>query len=252
MTITDETEKVIDDSQVEDDDQVIDDANEVAGDAQSGIESILEKHNFSSVEDLESALESGTTLQDLIGDRDAVKLVRDAETLQTYEKTWAKEDRAKLQDEETPEETIARLTTELSKTNESLANRGRADQDAERQEKQIKAFKKVISGEVDKEDFPKEMEKFLGIFTGLKHPANKVKLDDLAGAKSMAKSQVKLLKDLEQIVIRRYLDGKAKIIDVEETAATDVPVDKGKPVKTLKDARKILSDKVQAILKNKM
>ena len=248
-TIVDETEKVIDDPE----ETVVDDTDDkVTDDAQAGIDAILEKHNFTSVEDLEAALDSSTTLKDLIGDRDAVKLIRDAETLQNYEKTWAQEDRQKLADEETPEETVVRLTKELEQTSKALEGKNLADQDANRLQKQIKAFEKVVSGEVSKEDFPEEMEKFLGIFTGLKHPANKVKLDDLVGAKNMAKNQVKLLKELEQVIIRRYIDGKANIVDVEEIAATDAPVDKGKMTKNLKDARKILQEKVLLILKGKV
>jgi len=258
-TIVDDTEKVIDDSGA---DKVVDDADKVADNAdkvvdkvadkaQAGIDTILEKHNFTSIDDLEAALGKGQTLAELIGDRDAVKLVRDAEKLNKYEEAWKKEDQLKLQDEETPEETISRLTKEVTEKESQLKSRDMAAEDQKKIEKQIKNFEKTVTNEVSKEEFPEEMEKFLGIFTGLKHPALSVKLDDLAGAKSMAKNQVKLFRELEQVVIRRYIDGKAKIIDVKPVDTSDAPVDKGAKVGNLKDARKILRERVATLLKGK-
>lgn len=250
--VIDTTEKIIDDPDL--DKAVIDDPDKVStdrDDAQSAVDLMLEKHNFASLEDLESALESGQTLKDMIGDRDAIKLVRDAETLAEHEQNWAKEDRLKLMDEETPEESIARLTKEISEKDAQLKSRDTADADAKKLEKRIRNFEKAITSEVDKEKLPKDLEKFLGIFTGLKHPVNSIQLDDLAGAANHAKSQVKLLRELEQVVIRRYIDGKAAVIDVPETDTTDAPVDKGKKVDNLDQARKILHERVTNLFKKK-
>lgn len=259
--IKDDTEKIIDDPSVKDDkdktvddpvDKVVDDkTKDKVVDAKSSLDKILEKHEFGSIDDLETALESGKTLQELIGNKDAVKLVRDAETLNKYESDWAKEDELKLQDEETPEESIKRLTGEVKEAKKVLSARDTADEDAKKTQQQVTKFEQVINSAVSKEDIPKEFDKFLGLFMGLKHPVNAIKLTDLAGAKDHAKSQVKLFREFEQVAIRRYIDGKAKIVDVKETDTTDTPVNKGAKVESLKDARKILQERVSNILKGK-
>ncbi len=77
------------------------------------ISGILDKHGLTSAEELGEFIDNLTSLKGRIGDEDPEELLKAKQTLQTYHKEWAKQEREKIREKETPEETIARLEKEL-------------------------------------------------------------------------------------------------------------------------------------------
>lgn len=210
------------------------------------IQDILDKHGYDSLDDLEDQFENLKELQSIIGKRDAKKLIEDSEYLEKVKAYWKEQEDLKKREEESYEETADRYKKEIQDLEKQLKDRDKKD--AKRKEekqaqveadKLIRSFNSTVKSEIDKiQDFPKEYKPFLREFLGVDNPANEIDIGLKPEVRAMAKEGIKKFQDLEQLIIRRYLDGKTSIPKISSTEET--PVKKETKIGSLKDARSAL------------
>lgn len=225
-----------------DDEDVVVDDDEVEG-AEGRIQAVLDKLGYDDLEELIEDFDSLKELQDTIGDKDAKKLVEDAEYLAKVKEFWKQQDEAKKRESETHDETIERLEREKKEAEDKLLERDKKDakkkeqiEQAKKAEKLLKSFNSTVLAEIDKvKDIPKEYRPFLQEFLGVDNPANEINIGVRPEVRKMAKDGIKKFYDLEQIIIKRYVDGKIKTPKI--TPAEETPVNDEVKPKNLKEAR---------------
>jgi len=213
------------------------------------VQVILDKYGYDSYEELEEDFGSLKELQELIGKRDAKQLIEDSEYLAKVKEYWEQQEEAKKREDESFEETIERLEKEQKKLEQQLKDKDKkeADRRAEKEaqvraEKLIQSFNTTVTAEIDKmKDFPKEYKPFLREYLGVDNPANEIDIGLKPEVRSMAKEGIKKFQDLEQLIIKRYLEGKTETPKISSDTA-QTPVDKEKKPKNLGEARKMLFD----------
>lgn len=241
-TDADETDDtVITDEDLSDDDKI--------SEAQDRVQDILDKFGYDSLEDLEADFDNLKELQDTIGTRDANKLVEDAEYLAKVKEFWAEQDEAKKRESETADETIERLEREKKETEQKLKDRDKADakkreekEQAAQAKKMLNSFYSTVNDEIGKvKDLPKEYKPFLKTFLGVNNPMNEINIGVKPEVRKTAKALIKDFNNFEQVIIKRYLDGKIETPKIS-SSSTETPVDTEKQPKNLEEAREHLRD----------
>ena len=223
------------------------DVDKKAGEKTQAVQSVLDEYDIDSPEQLGEFLKNLSGLKDQLGKSDLAELKENSALLKKYQKHWAKEESAKKEDGETPEETIERLKKENRRIDKEMRN-DRAEQDRAAEASQdLKTFNSTVTSSVEaNKDVPVEYRKFLGEFLGVGNEINEVDLDDKAGVKRVAKAGAKKLQEFEQAVIKRYLKGKTETPKISTAAETSSE----KPVKiTKKNAKAMAIERITAGMK---
>jgi len=215
-----------------------------AAESEDTIQTILDKHGYDSYEELEKAFGSLKELQDLVGNRDAKQLIEDSEYLAKVKDYWAQQEEEKTKQDESFEETIERQEKKNLELEQKLKDRDTKEaKDKEAKEAQvnaerlIKSFDSTVSAEIDKlKDFPKEYKPFLREYLGVKNPAKEIDIGLKPEIRSMAKEGIKKFQDFEQLIIKRYLEGKTDTPKISSDG-TQTPVDKEKKPQNLEESR---------------
>lgn len=191
--------------------------------AEKRLTKVLEKSGFDSTEDLEKALDQGKSLQELIGTRDAKKLVEDADTLKKYQEYWALQDAQKQEDDEESEETITRLKQEAEDLKKELTQDKEATKATEASKKALKTYENEIGKIVETHSLPKDSNEMLKMLLGMDNPLLDVDITDSAAvqrsAKDVATKFLTFTKTLKQQAIDEYAAGKSKIIPISSTTS---------------------------------
>jgi len=184
--------------------------------AEKSLTAILDDGGFESVEELNEALKAGMSLQQLLGDNDAAKLIKDSETLQKYNEYWARADAEKLEAKETPEQTIARLKEENKKVTDASRRSEQDRQSSEDGVRIIAAYDKEVTKVVEAADLSAEHIGIAAMLLGVDNPANKVDVEDVKAVRIMAKAGVDKFKafvdDVRQQAVDEYAAGKSKLV----------------------------------------
>ena len=241
--VVDKTAEIIDD---EDLDKDLDAGNKpadaelkIAQKDQQFLKDTLDTYGLDSPEDLESFLENLTSLKGKVADRNLDELIEKAETLEKYQEYWAAQEANKLKDEEDPDETVARLEKELKAIKSSKTQEEQGRKQAEIAEKSIKEFNSEIRTFLTKQEHvPKEYAPFISMLMGVDNPSNEVNLDSKPEIRKMAKSMLKKVEQFEQLVIKRFKDGKTKIPAMSETETPAPDDSRGKKIMNLAEAKK--------------
>lgn len=229
------------------DDDLVDDDQVTA--SEDRIQAILDQHGYDSLEELEEAFGSLKELKELIGTRDAKQLIEDSEYLAKVKAYWEQQEEDKKRQDESFEETIARLEKDKEDLNKKLKDRDKKEAQEKEQreaqvhaEKLIKSFNTTVVGEIDKTtDIPKEYKPFLKEYLGVDNPANEIDISLKPEIRSMAKEGIKKFQALEQLIIKRYLDGKIETPKIP-SSGSETPVDKEKKPQNMEEARQMLFD----------
>ena len=202
---------------------------------------ILDKHGLGSPEELAEFIDSLVGLKGKIGDHDPEELLKARETLEAYHHEWAKKEREKLRENETPEDTIKRLEKELKDEQTRKAKNEQKARKAESAKQALKTYADVVGSAIASDTtIPAEYRPFLMELMGVDSPVNTVNILDRAGVRKLTKEHgIKLLKDFEQLVIKRYRDGKAEIPVVPPAASGNPPVTGEAKPKNLNEGRQL-------------
>lgn len=212
----------------------------------STIQSLLDEHDIGSPEELKTFVANLATLKDKIGDADLEELKANSKLLKRYQKTWAEAESSKLEEDETPEETISRLKREKQGEKDKRKADQRDREEARENKALLDSFNKSVSKSVKaQKDFPESYHDILSEFLGVGNEINEIDLDDKASINRITKAGAKKLMKFEQTVISRYLKGKAKVVKMTSTADETPPATK--PVKNLNEARGIFKERLHKI-----
>ena len=186
--------------------------------AEKRLTDILEKHGFDSADELEVALGQGLSLQDVLGNRDAKKLIADAEYLQEVKEYWAKQERIKQEENEDPEETAARLKKELAERDKRDADAKASAEEEKSRKEALSNYETAIAKAVDSEGFDEKGAEFVKMMMGIKNPFFEIDINDRKAVKAMASEQAKGFKkfiaDVRQQAVDDYAKGKSEIVPI--------------------------------------
>ncbi|KKM00638.1 hypothetical protein LCGC14_1802430 [marine sediment metagenome] len=190
--------------------------------AEAKLTELLSKTGFETTEDLETALESGKSLKELLGSRDAKKLIADSETLSKAVQKRDAEKLSRMEEEETPEQTIARLKQD----NDNLYDFNKKQEDEKiaslNTDRALSTFNERIASTVDGTEGLSDSEKsLLNQFLGVDNPLNDVDMEDLSEVSKLAKTGIKdfqgFVKNVRQQAIDEYAAGNSKLTPISKT-----------------------------------
>jgi len=212
----------------------------------STVQSLLDEHDIGSPEELKTFVANLANLKDKIGDADLEELKANSQLLKRYQKSWQEAESKKLEENETPEETIARLKKEKGEEKEKR----KADQQEREEERENKILldsfnKRVVKSVKAQKDLPESYHGILSEFLGVGNEINDIDLNDKASINRITKAATKKIMEFEQTVINRYLKGKAKVVKM--TSTTDETPPATKPVKNLNAARGIMKERLRKV-----
>jgi len=245
-TPDDDKAKVVKDDKKDDDKGALPDVDEKTDEKTQAVQSILDEYDIDSPKQLGEFLKNLSGLKDQLGDVDLEELKKNSALLKKYQKHWAKEEEAKKEDGETPEETIARL----KKQNEQLDRKRRDEaemyENAEADKRALNNFNSTVTKAVDALSVPSAMRPFLLKALGVNNEINEVDMSDKVGIKRITKAAFKDMKELQQAFIKDYLKGKTEIPKISTSAGT--PSDKPVTI-TKKNARAIAIERLKGLIK---
>lgn len=176
--------------------------------AQETLNDLMEEHGFDSMEDLTEELNSGKSLKEILGGRDAAKSMKQVETLESYEEYWAMQEETRKREEETETDTVKRLEKRALEAEKALKIRDNELHAAKEAEIALSAFNSDIKNFLKSEEVPDEYRGIFAKFMGVDNPFNEIDITDKAAVRKFAKTMKKELLDHEQAVIKRYRKGK--------------------------------------------
>ena len=209
---------------------------EVAVKAKEKLDELLETHGYDSLEDLSTAIQKSNDVATKLGEADLAEILEKASTLDRYNEYWAAEDVKKKSDEE-PEDSVTRVEKKLDSFISGKEKEVSDKKALEESERVVTGFNDEITSFIKgQEEVPEEYRPLMGEFLGVKNPFNEVDITNKVAVRKMAKDGIKKIQDFEQVVIKRYMDGKIKIPDITKTEGA--APDTGKlNIKNLKEAR---------------
>ena len=214
-----------------------------AEDTTKAIQGFLEENDITSPDQLKELLD----LKARVGGADLDELEENSALLKKYQKHWAKEEESKREDDETPEETIARVKNEKANLEKALKSEQSRQEEAQESQELLKTFNNTVSSALEAEkDLPKEYLPFLKEFMGVDNPINEVGLDDKKSIKKIAKNSVKKILAFEQLAIKSYQKGKADVPAI--STSTETPSD-APPKITKEKVRAVMTERLKGFLK---
>jgi len=211
------------------------------------IQSVLDEYSIDSPEQLGDFLKNLSEIKDQVGDEDLEELKRNSVILKKYQKHWAKKEREKQKEDETPEESIARLEKENEKKDKAIEKEQTRMKEVEVNQRLLKNFNSTVTSAVEaNKDVPTEYRKFLSEFLGVNNEINEIGMDDMAGVKRIARVAAKKLNKHNQEVIKSYLKGKT---DPPPMSSSDeAPPDKPEKI-TKKNLKAVMTERLQGFMK---
>ena len=218
--------------------------------AEKSLQGILEKHNLGSVDDLSSRLQQGQEISEILGNKDAAKLVEDSAYLGKVKNYWADQETQKLEEGETPDQTIARLKGDNANLREDFASKNAKRDETDASLGAIETFNSTVNTSIEGLEGMTPAEKaMLGIYLGVENPSNEIDIADTTAVKKItAEGTVKFQKfvaEVKQSAIDEYSQGKSKILPLSKTstapaskAVEKTPISKDATVQETFDAAK--------------
>ena len=242
--ITDTTKIDVTGEKVDDKSSSIDPGEfEKAQEGAKALSGLLKDQGFDSTEDLVKALSSGNDLKGKIGDAKVDDLLAKSKTLDNYEQYWATQDTKTKREEETSDETVARLEKRLDAFESGKKREDLKKSQLEESKKVLDVYGSEIKDVLEKDTaISEEYRPFLSEFLGIDNPANEVDITNRTEVRKMAQGGIKKVQNFEQAVIKRYIDGKIKIPDMTKTEPVETDSIKEKQPKTIAEARKMATE----------
>ena len=205
--------------------------------AEKALNEMLQEHGLLDVEELKDALKTGKSLKEILGDRDAKKLLEDSKRLAEINEHWDAEKRTKEREGMSNEDYIAKLeqqNLELKRSSEDFRS---TVAEREHSKKVIESFTRDIdrvveTAELELSDSERSL---LRLYLGVDNPANMIDIEDRTAVRSMAKEGVTkfqtLIQSIKQHAIDEYAAGKSKLnVDTSKGSSNAETVVQPKPI----------------------
>lgn len=191
--------------------------------AQKSLDDVLKANEFESIEDLKAAVDSGKTLQELLGDRDANQLIKDAAELKEIKAYWLEQEAVKKEEEEEPADTVERLKREKKELELQYSQKDAKEKEAKEIQATVDRFGKTVKKAVEDAGFEGESAEIAELFLGSNNPFNEVDITDPKAVKEMAKSGAEKLQrfiaNVKQQAVDDYAKGKSDLIPITPSDA---------------------------------
>lgn len=199
--------------------------------AEATLDAILQEYQFLDIEELKAELAKGRSLSQVLGSRDAKKVLDDAQYAEKVRQHWDAEKKAKAVEGETPEQRVARLekeNEELRRSSEEFKNevmtREHAKQVVENFGTEVD---KVIATTLAETPLPDHEKSLLKLFLGVDNPANMIDIEDQMAVRKMARDGISqfqsLVQKIKQAAIDEYAAGKSKLtVDTTKGGSANV------------------------------
>lgn len=205
-------------------------------------QSILDESGIS-VEQLKELVDSDKSLKDLLGDRKLEDVLEKAGKLEEYESQWKIDDEAKKREDETPEDTIARLDQQIADSNTKQNNQESASREKVEADEALSAYDTNVESVISSNDIPDSHKAFLKGILQSSNPAMSVDISNKADVGKMVKEMVSQLKSFNDGVIKDYTDGKGGILPISPSAPSSSD-GKGNQPKTIAEATRGVVEKL--------
>lgn len=208
---------------------------------------LVEKNGLEDVADLKDLVESGRKVHGKQVDLDKLdEITEKAATLDRYNKHWERQAELQKRQQETPEQTISRLQSQLEETNGKFTAKEQAEIQAKEAKKQIVFYEESVREQLESEEgMGKEEKEFLMFSLGIGNDCNEINITDKRAIRKLVNDGSKkfnnLVKAIEEKAIKNYLAGKKEIPNVpsnDGSAATTKP----EPIKGLKAMRNLFRE----------
>jgi len=199
--------------------------------AEAALDAILQEHGLLDVEELKAALAKGQSLSQLLGTRDAKKVLEDADYATRVRQTWDKDKVAKAQATETPDEKVARLEKENETLRRSSEEFRTSVESREHAKKVVENFgsevDRVIAAVTSEAPLPDHEKSLLKLLLGVDNPANMIDIEDQVSVRKMARDGIgrfqTLVQKIKQAAIDEYAAGKSKLtVDTTKGGSANV------------------------------
>ena len=200
--------------------------------AQAALDAILQEHGLLDTEELKAALASGQSLKQILGTRDAKKLLEDSDYLAKVKSHWDAEKTAKTREGESPDARIERLEKEnsdLKRTHDEFKSTVQTREHAQKVVQNYGSEVDRVIGSLES-PVPTTEKELLTLFLGVNNPANMIDIEDQTAVRKMARDGIarfqNLIQAVKQSAIDEYAAGKSKLT-VDTTKSGSVPVQSG-------------------------
>lgn len=218
------------------------------------IEAILDKYGLESPDELKDFLDNLATVREKLAGEDLEEILQNHKEMQKFRREWARAQREKLKEQETPEQTIERLERELAAIESERAKSAKEQKRAESAKRAVEAYYRTVRQAIQAdESIPEDYRPFVEAIMGVESPVNDIDIEDRAAVRKAWKTWgAKLAKDFEQAVIRRYRAGKAEIPKVPPPSGQQAaPLPGEAKPKTLSEARRLAHQSLAALFGRK-
>lgn len=192
--------------------------------AEKQLTTILEQYGFENADDLEEALESGVSLKELLGDRDAESLIESADTLSRYEDYWSKQEREKTLENETEVDTITRQERENQELRDKLQRVDDTNREHVESKATLKDFNSAVSQVVKSSNLSDSESEMAQLLLGVDNPMNIIDIGNKSevgnAATAILKKFSNFITDLKQTTVDEHVAGKS---DITPISPTDTP-----------------------------
>ena len=207
--------------------------------AEKNFNAILAEYDIDSAEDLKVMLNEGLQLQDIVGERDARKLIQDADTLKKYNEHWAEKERIKEEELLDPDERADKYKKELDDHKRQSAEEKESAHQVEQARESIHDFNTRVEGLIDKQGYDENTAEIAKVFLGVNNPFNEVDILDGKAVREMVEGGVdklgKFIANIQQKAVDEYAAGKSKLTAISPTTVHKEP-DAVKPTELPDDA----------------
>jgi len=211
--------------------------------AEKKLQTVLKNNEVESLEELEALIKDGVELKGRVKDAgDIEDLVKKAATLDKYEEYWREKEEADRYENETEDEKIRRLESDLKTEKGKTLAKEQEITEREEARKAVTNYEREINLLLrEDETIGKEQLGFVKEFFGVGNPLNDLDIRDTKAIKKMVEDGMKKREAYDQAVIKDYIDGKTSIPKIP---SGDTATPKVEEVKTLKEARTILKERM--------
>ena len=207
------------------------------------LKDVLEANKLGSLDDLRDLIDEGSKIKGRIKDVGGIEdIIEKAATFDQYQEYWAQQEEIKKREGEDPEETIKRLETELHQKKEARKVEREGREEVEAANRAVRTYEKEVKSLVKDTDLDKEEVAFIAEFLGVGNQFNEIDITDSRAIGKLVADGLKKKAAYDQVVIKNYLAGKIEIPKVP--ASADTPSAKDPEVKNMKDARKIMKERL--------
>jgi hypothetical protein len=166
-------------------------------------------------------------MKEILGDKDVKQLIKDANRLQEIEAYWAEQDALKKEEEEEPQETIARLKLEKQELAEKQEREKAMTREQKEASRAIESYNSIAGKIVESHGLEGEKADIAKLLLGVDNPFNEVDIADAKAVKEMSGSITKKFSDfigkIEQAAIDKYAEGKSDLTPISkaDTSASE-------------------------------